>query len=131
MTRVIIGEDCGNSPKNIFVQEITIALAKGDVKSVLNSVTEDIRWSIVGDRVLQGTEQFVEALQEKKNEKVVELKIQHIATHGKTGAVDGTLKFKNKSHAFCHMYEFSNAKGNAVKEITSYIIEIEQKPPML
>lgn len=131
MTRVIIGEDCGNSPKNIFVQEITIALAKGDVKSVLNSVTEDIRWSIVGDRVLQGTEQFVEALQEKKNEKVVELKIQHIATHGKTGAVDGTLKFKNKSHAFCHMYEFSNAKGNAVKEITSYIIKIEQKPPML
>lgn len=131
MTRVIIGEDCGNSPKNIFVQEITIALAKGDVKSVLNSVTEDIRWSIVGDRVLQGTEQFVEALQEKKNEKVVELKIQHIATHGKTGAVDGTLKFKNKSHAFCHMYEFNNAKGNAVKEITSYIIKIEQKPPML
>ena len=50
MTRVIIGEDCGNSPKNIFVQEITIALANGDVKSVLNSVTEDIRWSIVGDR---------------------------------------------------------------------------------
>ena len=131
MTRVIIGEDCGNSPKNVFIQEITIALAKGDVKSVLNSVTEDIRWSIVGDRVLQGTEQFVEALQEKKNEKVVELKIQHIATHGKTGAVDGTLKFKNKSHAFCHMYEFSNAKGNAVKEIISYIIKIEQKPPML
>ena len=131
MTRVIIGEDCGNSPKNVFVQEITIALAQGDVKSILKSVTEDIRWSIVGDRVLQGTEQFVEALQEKKNEKVVELKIQHIATHGKTGAVDGTLKFKNKSHAFCHMYEFSNAKGNAVKEITSYIIEIEQKPLML
>ena len=125
MTRIIIGEDCGNSPKNIFVQEITIALAKGDVKSVLNSVTDDIRWSIVGDRALQGTEQFVEALQEKKNENVVELKIDHIATHGKAGAVDGTLKFKNKSHAFCHVYEFSNAKGIAVREITSYIIEIK------
>jgi hypothetical protein len=125
MTRVIIGEDCGNSPKNIFVQEITIALAKGDVKSVLNSVTEDIRWSIVGDRVLQGTEQFVEALQEQKNEKVVELNIHHIATHGKAGAVDGALKFKHKSHAFCYVYEFSNAKGILVKEITSYIIEIK------
>ena len=28
MTRVIIGEDCGNSPKNIFVQEMTVALQK-------------------------------------------------------------------------------------------------------
>lgn len=125
MTRVIIGEDCGNSPKNIFVQEITIALAKGDVKSVLNSLTEDIRWNIVGDRVLQGTEQFVEALQAKKNEKVVELNIHHIATHGKAGAVDGTLKFENRSLAFCYVYEFSNAKGIAIKEITSYIIEIK------
>jgi len=126
MTRVIISEDCGNSPKNIFVQELTIALAKGDLKFALNSVTDDIRWNIVGDKAIQGKDRFAEALEAKKNDKAVELNIHHIATHGKTGAVDGRIKFKNKkSNAFCHVYEFSNAKGIAIKEITSYEIEIQ------
>ena len=42
MTKVIIGEDCGNSPKNIFVQELTIAFAKGDSKCLLKNVTDDV-----------------------------------------------------------------------------------------
>jgi hypothetical protein len=54
MTRVVINEDCGNSPKNIVVQELTIAFAKGDSKFILNSVTDDIRWNVVGDQVVQG-----------------------------------------------------------------------------
>lgn len=126
MTRIIIGEDCGNSPKNIFVQEITIALAKGDLKSVLNRVTDDIRWRVVGDRVIQGKDRLAEALEEKKSDKAVELNIDHIATHGKAGAADGRIILKGKKkYAFCHVYEFSNAKGIAIKEITSYVIEIK------
>jgi limonene-1,2-epoxide hydrolase len=122
----MIGEDCGNSPKNIFVQEVTIALSKGDLKSVLDRVTDDIRWNVVGDGVIQGKERFVEALQEEKNDKVVELSIHHIATHGKAGAVDGRMRFKSgKTNAFCNIYEFSNAKGTAVKEIISYRIEVK------
>jgi len=26
MTRVVISEDCGNSPKNIFLEKLTVAL---------------------------------------------------------------------------------------------------------
>jgi hypothetical protein len=58
MTKVIIGEDCGNSPKNIFVQELTIAFAKGDMKFSLNNVTDDVRWNRVGDRLIEGTEKL-------------------------------------------------------------------------
>ena len=126
MTRIMIGEDCGNSPKNLFVQELTIALTKGDLKSVLDRVTDDIRWNVVGDGVIQGKDRVAEALQEEKNDTAVELSIHHIATHGKASAVDGRMKFKSgKTHAFCNIYEFSNAKGIAIKEIISYRIEIE------
>ena len=58
MTRVIISEDCGNSPKNIFVQDLTIALAKGDSKFVLDNVTDDIRWNRIGDELIDGKKQF-------------------------------------------------------------------------
>ena len=126
MTRIMIDEDCRNSPKNIFVQEVTIALTKGDLKSVLDRVTDDVRWNVVGDGLIEGKDRFAEALQEGKNDKVLELSIHHIATHGKAGAVDGRMKFKSgKTNAFCNIYEFSNAKGIAIKEIISYRIEIE------
>lgn len=126
MTRVTISEDCGNSPKNIFVQELTIAFAKGDSTFILNSVTDDIRWNIVGDILIEGKDHLAEALEQIKNNKATQLTILHIATHGKSGAADGKIKFKNgKTIGFCNVYEFSNSKGTSVREITSYEIEIK------
>ncbi|HET9280035.1 MAG TPA: hypothetical protein VFN95_17695, partial [Flavitalea sp.] len=83
---MIIGEDCGNSPKNIFVQELTIAFAKADSRFLLRNITDDVRWNILGDQVIQGKDDFAEALEERKNNKAAELTILHIATHGKAGA---------------------------------------------
>ena len=126
MTRVITSEDCGNSPKNIFVQDLTIALAKRDSKFMLDNVTDDIRWNIVGDKLIEGKDSFVKALEKIKSDKVVQLTVHHVATHGKAGAVNGTTKMKDgKTRAFCDVYKFSNSKGNTVKEITSYIIEVK------
>jgi hypothetical protein len=126
MTKIIIGEDCGNSPKNLFVQKLTIALAKGDSKYILGNVTDDIRWNIVGDELIQGKENFAKALEQRKAGKAAQLTVQHISTYGKSGAANGTIKFKNgKTRAFCDVYEFKDTKGSSVKEITSYVIEIE------
>ena len=126
MTRVITSEDCGNSPKNIFVQDLTIALAKRDSKFILGNVTDDIRWNIVGDKLIKGKDSFAKALEKIKSDKAVQLTVHHVATHGKAGAVNGTTKMKDgKTRAFCDVYEFSNSKGNTVKEITTYIIEVK------
>ena len=125
MTRVMASEDCGNSPKNIFVQDLTIALAKGDSKFILENVTEDVCWSLLGDQHIQGKENLGKALKQARNDKVTELVIQHVATHGKTGAVNGIRKSADrKTVGFCDVYEFGNTKGTLVKEITSYRIEI-------
>jgi len=70
MTGVIISEDCGNSPKSILVQEVTIAFAKGDSKFIRNSVIDDIRWTVVGDQVVQGKDSFAQALEEMKTIKL-------------------------------------------------------------
>ena len=126
MTKVITSEDCGNSPKNIFVQDLTIALAKVDSKFLLDNVTDDIRWNRIGDKLIQGKDDFAEALEGIKKDKADQLTVHHVATHGKAGAVNGTTQLKDgKTYAFCDVYEFSNSKGIAVKEITSYVIEIE------
>ena len=126
MTKIIIGEDCGNSPKNLFLQKLTIAFAKADTKFILGSVTDDIRWNIVGDKLIQGKENFANALEQMKSTRAAELTVHHVSTHGKSGAVNGTAKLKNgKARAFCDVYEFKDTKGSSVKEITSYVIDME------
>ena len=126
MTKVIVGEDCGNSPKNIFLKNLTIAFAKRDSKFILDNVTDDVRWNIIGKKLIQGKDDFAAAMDLMKTDKAVEISIHHIATHGKSGFVNGTVKSTNgKTSTFCDVYEFSNAKGTAVREIKSYVIEIK------
>lgn len=126
MARVIIGDDCGNSPKNNLLKDLTIAIVNGDVEFILASVTDDICWNIVGNMLIRGKDDFAEVLEQMKKDQTTTLTIKHIATHGKAGAVDGTIKMKNgKTLAFCDVYEFVNTTGTRVKEITSYVIRLK------
>ncbi len=77
MTKVITSDDCGNSPKNIFVQNLTIALAKGDLKFVLRSVADNIRWNVIGEKTMEGRDDLATELQRIAQEKPSELSIQH------------------------------------------------------
>jgi hypothetical protein len=126
MTKVIVSEGCGNSPKNTFVEKLVIAIAKGDSKFMFASITEDIRWNFVGGRLIEGRENFVEAFEQMKKNKALELSIDHIATHGKSGAADGKIKMESgKTFGFCDVFEFNGVKAQGIRSITSYVIEIK------
>jgi hypothetical protein len=128
LTTIIVSEDCGNSPKNIFLQNLTIAFASGDKGSILDGVTDDVRWRIIGGKLIQGKDAFAQALENLGDDTVEELTIHHVVSHGRAGAVNGISKLKNGNIvAFCEVYEFSGAKGTSVKNITSYVIEINQR----
>lgn len=126
MTRVILGKDCGNSPKNNLIRHFTVAFAKRDVKFILDTVTDAIRWNIVGGQSIEGKANLTEFLGQLKNDRVSSLTIHHIGSHGKAGAVDGTQKSEaGELLAFCNVYEFGNTKGTLISEVTSYVIPIE------
>ena len=123
MTKIIIKEDCGNSPKNILLQQFTIAIARRDTKFILDTIADPIRWNFVGDRVIEGREDLAEFLKQLKSNKVTLLTIHHITSHGKAGAVDGMQKLESgETLAFCNVYEFGNTKGTLISDITSYLI---------
>jgi hypothetical protein len=105
---------------------MTAAFAKGDAKYLLAHVTDDIHWNILGFGSIEGKDAFANALKQMKAIKVKSVTIHHIATHGKSGFVNGTTQLEDgKMSTFCDVYEFSNTKGSAVKEITSYVIALE------
>jgi len=68
---------------------------------------------------------LAEALNRLGNDRVEELTIQHVVSHGKAGAVNGISKLKNgKMVAFAKCMNSAEQKGTSVREITSYAIEI-------
>lgn len=126
MTDIIINKDCGNSPKNLLLQKMTIAFAEANADFILGIAAEDIYWYIIGEKVVPGKASFTEALVELKTGEVEELTILHAISHGKVGAVHGRKKMNDgRVLAFCDIYEFTGASFTSVKEISSFQVELK------
>jgi len=124
MIEVHTSPDCGNSPKNLFLQKLTIAFATGDVETALDAVADDIVLDIIGEGTARGKSDFARSLTHLTSRMDTELTIEHVASHGKAGAVNGVLERNDGTTlSFCNVYEFTGAKGDRVKKITSYRIE--------
>lgn len=116
-------DDCGNSPKNKFIEELSIAFITGDIGFIEKSITEAAKWKIIGRTIINGKVNIINEISNNKEVKINELSISHVVTHGKSWAVNGFLKLSDKTLAdFCMFFEFTGAKGDLVKEINTYLI---------
>lgn len=127
MVRVVGGQDCGNAPKKLLLRDFNVAFANSDIEALLENVSDDIRWTMVGSAEVVGKEAFETTLREMSGPDVVELVLHHIITHGNVGSANGILRFEDgKAYGFCDVYRFSShAKDAKIKEMSSYVIEIE------
>ena len=123
--RVICPEDCGNAPKKAQLRDFTAAAVQGDLHRVLAHISDRIEWEITGSGKFAGKEQFAEAQRQMHGKPAAELEIRHILTHGKTGVVNGAVKYADgKKRSFCDVYVFTgSAKDAKIREIVSYVID--------
>ncbi len=117
-------EDCGNSPKKQELKKLHIAVADNNTSFIMDSVAEQVTWNIVGHKPIKGKDRVKEALKQEITDNVTEIELKNIITHGKTGAVDGTLLFGDgKVLSFCNIFNFTGAgKNSKIIEIASYVI---------
>lgn len=123
---IIVGEDCGNAPKKIFLQDLNIAFASGDHDSVLQAVGDGVVWELVGQFRSEGKEAFARALEQRAGGPVAELAIDNIITHGRIASANGAITLSDGGrHGFCHVYQFSGHGKNAkITSITSYVVPL-------
>lgn len=101
------------------------AFANGDVDFILQNVTDDIRWTAVGDFTVQGMEEFSKTLRKMVSGHDYTLEVKSIITHGREAAVHGIMKsIKGHAYAFCDIYTFGGAKNAKIKEMTSFVIKV-------
>ena len=114
--------------KEAFLQKLNEAFAKGDIEALLDHLTADIRWTIIGEKSIHGKEAFKKAMKEMEDEGPMKLSVKNIITHGDMAAVDGTMTSpKGKSYGFCDVYKISGYKNPKVKEMTSYVLELKKE----
>ncbi|MEH7884231.1 hypothetical protein V7654_07880 [Bacillus sp. JJ1609] len=119
-------KDCGNAPKKLQLQELTIAFASLEIDAIKVNISDDIVWEIVGEKPLQGKDSFLRKLKEMAHRQVTEIHISNIITHGSTSSINGKMIMNDESSlGFCDVYTFTGAGKKAkIKEITSYIIHL-------
>ncbi len=110
-----------------FLRRLNEAFSKNNTAYVVKQMTDDIRWTIIGDRTVVGKEAFIAALSEMAADKPLKLTIKNIITHGDSAAVEGTMKTEDgKTYAFCDVYKFRGFKNPRIKEMTSYVLEVRE-----
>lgn len=124
--KIIVEEDCGNSPRRLMLKKLNISFARGDAENILSHVTNDIVWESVGGKQLVGIENVRSELETLKEIQVAKLEIENIITHGKAASANGMIRMENgKKYAFCDVYLFNNSSKNGkIKGIKSYCIEV-------
>lgn len=119
MTDITPCRDCGNSPKNQFAEKIAIALETADTDFLADVLDSDCRWeSPAGD--FSGAAQVLTQLAHVSAPG--RLRMDHVVTHGKAGAVNGIAEMSQsgQSRRFCHVLTFANTKCRTVQRITSF-----------
>lgn len=127
MTEIIVEESCGNSPRKQFLKEFYVALGEEDHENILSRMTDDVRWTIVGEMTVESKEHVTELIEEMLEEAYDEIRVDNIITHGYTAAANGHTTFANgTTFAFCEVFTFDGATKTAdIEAIDSYVIELE------
>lgn len=109
-----------------LLEEINKAFARNDSDFIIEHVTDNIQWTIVGDQTVEGKESIAQTLKAMEADEPMELTIHHIITHGKAASVNGEMKTAGgEVYAFCDVYKFSGFKNPKITEMTSYVIKVK------
>ena len=118
MMKVIRSSGCGNSPKQKLVEDMSVALAGADVGIMASLAVPELVWLHIGKKPIEGQNAVLSAI--RKSGPATEVTIERVVSHGRAGTVNGIITRSGKHTAFCHMFEFKNAKGTHVKSISTY-----------
>ena len=125
MAKIIVQPDCGNAPRKLFLKELNIAFANGDMLYVSALIPDDIRWTLVGKRDIFDKEDYLKTLRKHTFWNVRELIIDTIITHGADASVSGQfVNGDGSAFSFCDVYRFKGASGSTLYSIISFVIKL-------
>ena len=126
MTEFTSIANCGNSPKMQLIEAFHRANAHVDKQTLLDMVTDDFQWDLIGSQSIYGKANFdsyLDALAEDMS--IATYSLHTVLSHGRHGSANGEVQTVDGARmAFCDMIEFANAKGTQIKRIRRYLVPL-------
>ena len=115
-----------------LLKKFNDAFASCDTDFLANSVTDDIIWNIVGEKIISGKKDFQKSLDRMKHGGPTEIKVSEIIISDDRSVVEGIVEFyvepgKKKKYAFCDVYIFSKTDDTKFKELRTYVALLNKK----
>jgi uncharacterized protein len=113
-----------------IIQAVIDAFDANNVEGILQHLTDDVTWTMVGDRVIETKEGMRKFLVEGADIQMVSSTKDNFIMEGDRAAVNGEVKCKNRNTGdlyemfYSDLYELKNGKIN---KMTSYIIDKKKK----
>src|SRR5690606_11347103 len=111
--KITVPKDCDNAPKKRILRDFNVSLIMKDYAILLENIADDITWNIIGGDVIEGKSEFIKKIDELYKDKITELLIDDIITHGYVASAHGKVIGTNEYLHFCHVFKFSGASKNA------------------
>lgn len=117
--------------KENYIREINKAFEDSNIEFLLSCVTEDIKWDVIGERIIYGTEDFQYFLHKMKKAGAMKIQIKEIISKGKKSVVEGIVELKHepgkkKTYAFCDVYIFEENESDKINELRTYITQLKK-----
>ena len=114
--------------KKQIVEKINKAFADNNPEEFLSNCTEDVVWTMVGEKTTNGKKAIREWMAQMKDMDPPKFTVDQIIAEGDSVACCGDMSMKDKDgklgkYSYCDIYRFSDDK---ITELRSFVVN--QKP---
>ncbi|MET1054729.1 MAG: nuclear transport factor 2 family protein [Pedobacter sp.] len=112
-----------------FILSLIEAFDNNDVESILEHLSDDIEWTIIGHETLSGKNNIEEFFKAHPDMKMLSSTKDHMIIDGDSVAVNGEVDCVNESTGnrqdmfYCDIYDLKDGK---VQRMTSYCVDKKQ-----
>lgn len=114
-----------------FLRHYNDAFIAPDLDFIIDNVTDDVRWEMAGESVLEGKEAFIQSMGQMRGMDILEMNVDDIFVSEGKGAVTGTMRTRDPSgeeyhFAFCDLYELRGESDPKVSKLKAFVLPIKE-----
>ena len=112
-----------------IIKKVNASFAEGNTDKFLTFCVDDVKWTMVGDRTVQGKDAIRKWLASMDSKEAPKFTVDHLIGEGDFVMAHGDMTMKDQdgklaSYSYCDVYRF---RGDKIAELNAFVIKTEPK----
>lgn len=123
--------DKGDDEKEKLVRDFNKAIEEENMDLLLDCVTQDISWKMIGAAPLKGKKDLENFFNGMKGKSVTGISLGKLIINNNTAVLEGEIRVidedgRERESSFCDLYTFSKTPPFRISELRAYVIDISK-----